>query len=227
MTEVKLTDVEQSYYDTLSLNVERLKDNRYTSRNVPQDQEINRKQALQIIEENAHICVKLHNSLKNRGIPPIHSKYMIRNRETLTSDSFEFYNHFHPQEDLLKFIQNPNTNKLGMAPDVTMGEEFDLKIYTRRWGHYDPYKCKRNADGWHISFFVIEGQCDKGGDPYLYKNLDQDCVSYSKKDIKSLLSSIWTRAENGASKQKVQEYLNKVAEYIRTCEENYPEDIDV
>lgn len=152
---------------------------------------------------------------------------MIKNRGTLTSDSFEFYNHFHPQEDLLKFIENPNANKLGTKPDVTMDKEFSLPIYTRRWDHNDIYTVKRNADGWYISFFGIQGQCDTSGDPYLYKNLDQDLVSYSKKNISSLMRSIWARAEEGALEEEVQRYLNQVAEYIRICEQSYPKEIDV
>ena len=191
------------------------------------EKDVSREEIINTIEKNAKLCVKLHMSLKKRGFPPIHSKYMIKNRGTLTSESFEFYNHFHPQEDLVKFIKNPTANTVDIKPDVTMGEKFSFKVYSKRWGHYDTYNLKRNADGWYVSFISIKGQCDSCGEPYLYKNFHQDWIACPKEEIKSLLSSIWARAENGASKETVQKYLDEVADYVSNCERNKPDHIHV
>ena len=216
---IKLTTEEQEIFDILKDNVKKCLQ-RF-------EKDISSKEISDIIAQNAKLCVKLHMSLKRRGIPPIHSKYMIKNRGTLTAESFEFYDHFHPQEDLLKFIQCPTSNIIGTKPDVTMGEEFKFKVYSKRWKHHDTYLLKRNADGWYISFFSIEGQCDFGGEPYLYKNFDQDWIAHPKKEIKSLLSSIWSRAEEGASKEEVKKYLDEVAEYVSICESKKPDHIHV
>ena len=216
---IQLTQKEKEIFDRLKFNVEKCRKH-FEEYTVP-------KTISSIITESAKLCVKLHMSLKKRGVPPIHSKYMIKNRGTLTSESFEFYNHFHPQEDLLKFIQNPMSNRIGIKPDVTMGLEFKFKVYSKRWGHYDTYNLKRNADGWYVSFITIKGQCDFNGEPYLYKNFDQDWIAHPKEEVKSLLSSIWTRAEEGASKETVQGYLDEVAEYVSTCEKEKPDHIHV
>lgn len=220
MEPIKLTQEEQKIFDELEGGIKKCRDHFKSSLIPPEN-------ISSVIAENAKLCVKLHMSLKKRDISPVHSKYMIKNRGTLTSESFEFYNHFHPQEDLLKFIRNPNANIIGTEPDVTMGVEFKFKVYSKRWGHYDTYTIKRNADGWHISYIVIGGQCDFGGEPYLYKNFDQDFIAHPKEDVKSLLSSIWSRAEEGASKEKVQEYLDEVAKYVSICEKEKPDHIYV
>ena len=130
---IKLTPEEQEIFDRLEANVKKCRE-RFEEDTPPET-------ISSIITENAKLCVKLHMSLKKRDIPPIHSKYMIKNRGTLTSESFEFYNHFHPQEDLLKFIQSPTSNRIGIKPDVTMGIEFKFKVWTA------PQKLDRNLGG--------------------------------------------------------------------------------
>lgn len=178
-----------------------------------------------LIQQNAHKCLELHKKLKHRGHSPVHSKYMLRNRRVSTSESFEFYNHFHPQEDLIRFIQNPGantstTNKI----DTTLNEEFKFCVYSQRFGHKDTYILTRNIDGWDLKFLSHCGQCSPDGDPYLYKNLEHDFISHPS-SLPSYMESIWRRADQGASKDEVQKWLTQVAEWLNACEKDKPEHI--
>ena len=177
------------------------------------------------VKENAKLCLELHRSLKRRGVPPIHSKHMIENRRVSTSDSLEFYEHLHPQEDLIKFTKDTTANtKNSNKKDVTLGKEFKFLVYSKRWGHKDCYTIKRNIGGWHISFVSTQGQCDHGGDPYLFENLRHDSIGYPN-TLESYMYSVWSRADNGATYKEVQEMLNKIAEWVSLCEESTPEGI--
>ena len=108
---------------------------------------------------------ELHIDLKNSGNEPKHHKYMIENRR-VSPDKLEFYEHIHPVEDLLSFIDDPTANDDPI--DQTVGEIFDFPVYSNRWGHNDNYKVKRIKDGWEINFDGIGGKCDKSGYPYLF-----------------------------------------------------------
>ncbi|KKL94059.1 hypothetical protein LCGC14_1868490, partial [marine sediment metagenome] len=65
-----------------------------------------------------------------------------------------------------------------------------LRIFSERWdgitgkgaerssSNWDEYKIKRVKSGWYIEHIVINGECDKSGEPFLFKNLRQDFISY-------------------------------------------------
>ncbi|MBT4288918.1 MAG: hypothetical protein HOD92_16450, partial [Deltaproteobacteria bacterium] len=110
-------------------------------------------------DEMVKKSVKLHKLVK-----PKHHKYMIENRG-YDPDNPEFYNHIHPIEDLIAFIDDPNAND--DPEDVTIDHEFKFPVYTRRWGHEDFYKVVRTSSGWNIGHLRIKGDCDKGGRPAL------------------------------------------------------------
>lgn len=99
--------------------------------------------------ETAH---ELHMSLKSSGYEPKHHKYMLENRGVSVED-MEFYNHIHPVDDLLKFIDDVNADD--DPEDTTIGEKFTLRIYTRRWGHYDHYSMTRTKNGWNFKEMLI------------------------------------------------------------------------
>ncbi|WP_374001099.1 hypothetical protein [Bdellovibrio bacteriovorus] len=168
------------------------------------------------------IANELHGSLAKRGLEPIHHKYMIKNRGTKPGTK-GFYDHIHPVQDLLKFVKDPEANK--DPEDKTLGEEFRFEVYTQRWGHSDSYKVVRTKSGWDISHIAIGGSCDMEGNPYLFKNLQQDYVSYPE-DLGSFFWSIWKRAEDqGLSKQEVQAMLDAVSIWVSNCEKSKPDQI--
>jgi hypothetical protein len=166
--------------------------------------------------ERAH---RLHMSLKNRGLEPRHHAYMIKNRE-LPPDDPQFYMHFHPIEDLLKFLADPHANDDPI--DQTLGHEFTFAVYSRRWGHDDTYTFKRTADGWTVEHAAIGGPCDKGGHPFLYKNLEQDLIQYPHA-LDGWLEWLWNQAaEKGLPATDVQSALGELASWVNTTEKSAP-----
>ncbi|MBK8362000.1 MAG: hypothetical protein IPL15_24840 [Comamonadaceae bacterium] len=141
--------------------------------------------AVKLIEDAGTRSHRLHMLLKDRGIEPQHHAYMIKNRD-MKPDAPDFYMHFHPIEDLLKFLEDENANDDPV--DQTIGVEFSFRVFSRRWDHEDTYKVRRTHDGWDISHLAIGGPSDKGGQPFLFRNLRQDSIQFRQD---------WTGGWNG------------------------------
>lgn len=175
------------------------------------------------------LCIKmaktaheLHMSLKNRGIDPIHHAYMINNRGC-QPEALEFYRHIHPVEDLLSFINDRNAND--DPSDKTLGVEFNMRIYARRWNQEGNYLIKRTESGWYVDFLSISGDCDKKGSPYLFMNLDHDGVCYPAQ-LGEFMEWLWEKAaEKGMNKTEVQKAINQIGAWISLCEKKAPEGI--
>lgn len=166
--------------------------------------------------KNAH---ELHMSLKNNGNEPHHHEYMLENREVEPEDP-QFYMHVHPVEDLLKFIDDPHAND--DPKDQTIGQDFEFRVYSRRWGHEDIYLFKRTAEGWDIQFLLKSGPCDKGGNPFLFDNLNHDLIQYPR-GLDGWLEWLWEQAASkGLSKGEVQTALNELADWVCCTETNAP-----
>jgi hypothetical protein len=166
--------------------------------------------------ERAH---RLHMLLKKRGLEPKHHGYMIKNRG-LQPDDPQFYEHFHPLQDLLKFIDDPHANDDPV--DQTIGETFDFRVFSRRWGHDDSYRITRTAEGWDVHHLAIGGPCDKGGRPFLFENLDQDFISYPSK-LDWRMEWLWDQAEkHGLDKANIQQALRQLADWVSTTEKSAP-----
>ena len=173
----------------------------------------------EILSQLNTLSHKLHIQLDPE---PKHHEYMIKNRGMSPSDP-NFYNHIQAVQDLLEYLEDVNAND--DPEDITLNEEFDFKIYTRRWGHYDFYKMIRNEKGWHISFMSHEGQAGKNADPVLSYMLRHDGISYPQ-NLSDIMEDIWIRAKiEGLTKQQVQEMLDTVSSWIEVVERNFPEDI--
>jgi hypothetical protein len=168
-----------------------------------------------------NLAQNLHSSLESRGITPHHHKYMVQNRGVQPNQS-GFYHHLHSVEDLLKFIEDPESNN--DPEDITMGHEFEFIFFCRRWSRNDNYKLKRTPQGWNIKHLSINGDCSSDGNPFIIKNFDQDYVSYPH-DIGSFFSSIWSNASKGTDHNDVQNQLNKVADLISVIEKSKPNEI--
>lgn len=181
-------------------------------------EEVNR-----VFHEMAQTAHDLHMSLKESGNEPKHHRYMIENRGVPMED-VEFYNHVHPVDDLLKFLDNVNAND--DPEDTTIGAEFELKIYTRRWGHYDYYTIIRRNDGWEFKEQLISnsGLGDKKCEPYLNNALEHDCVCYPKQ-IGDFMEYLWDQAAEGLTYEEVKEHIEMIGEWISSCEMNTPRGI--
>jgi hypothetical protein len=172
-----------------------------------------------LIREAGKAAHALHLKLKARGLEPKHHAYMVKNRD-LQPDDPNFYLHFHPLEDLLKFLNDPQANDDPV--DRTIGAEFKFRVYSRRWKHDDVYQMIRTKTGWNIRALDDEGACDKGGNPVLFRNLNRDCINYPV-DLDDWLSDLWDKAaRQGLNKEQVQQGLDDIAEWVSQTEKNTP-----
>lgn len=155
-------------------------------------------------------------------VNPKHHKYMLKNRGVPITDK-EFYNHVHPVEDLLKFIDDPHAND--DPEDITIDTKYEIEIYSRRWGHTDRCEITRVKNGWIIKKLMIGGKSNKRGEPYLKEILDHDSINYPE-ELPGYLEWLWDQAkEKGLNHTEVQNSLNNLAEWINLCEKNSPEGI--
>lgn len=135
----------------------------------------------------------------------------------------EFYNHVHPVEDLLSYLDDTSANDDPV--DQTVGQNFKLGVYTSRWGHRDNYLLTRTKDGWNIEFGAYHGECGKDGSPVLNEILRHDSVSYPQ-DIGHYMYAIWDRAMSaGLSCEKVQSLLDELGDWISQTEQSAPKHI--
>ncbi len=175
-----------------------------------------------LYEDMASTANNLHMSLENRGIHVKHHKYMLENRGCSPRE-IKFYEHIHPVDDLLDFLEDQNAND--DPEDVTINVEFTMKIYSRRWGHDDLYEITRTSDGWFLKALTFNGPCGKDASPVLYKSLDHDGICYPKQ-IGSFFEWLWEKAnEDGLSKKEVQHEIDNLGKWISQCEKKVPRGI--
>lgn len=155
-------------------------------------------------------------------VKPKHHKYMIKNRG-VPENTREFYNHYHPVEDLLKFIKDPHAND--DPEDQTINHKFKIDIFSRRWGHTDVYHFKRTTKGWLIGSIAGIRECNKRGEPYFFKDLEHDSINYPK-GLPGYLEWLWIQAkEKGLTHDQMQNALNELAVWINSCERNTPQGV--
>lgn len=172
------------------------------------------------IDEAGERSHQLHMLLKARGHEPKHHAYMIENRG-MPADHREFYQHIHPIEDLLKFIDDEHANDDPV--DQTVGSVFEFRVYSRRWGHEDIYRVKRTKDGWDIAHPPIGGACDKGGQPFLFRNLQQDSIQFPAK-LSGWMEWLWDQAKaEGLTEGQVQTALQELADWVSETERTAPD----
>lgn len=176
-------------------------------------------EANKLYEDMAQTAYNLHISLKNSGNEPKHHKYMIENRGCTPQD-VRFYEHVHPVQDLLSFIEDVHAND--DPEDKTIGKIFSMKVFSKRWGHYDPYEITRTKEGWVVKGASDSYPCDKSMHPGLNKLLEHDSICYPK-NINIFFEWLWDRAaEDGLNEAAVQKAITKLGKWISECEMRAP-----
>jgi len=173
------------------------------------------------LTELRDLAVKLHNALTARGQEPRHHKHMITNRG-FQPDHPEFYLHIHPIQDLIKFTYDPHAND--DPADQTIGHEFEVSVFSRRWKHEDTHRLTRTETGWHLSTMSLSytGDCDKSAQPHFFDSLKHDSVQYPRGAC-DWFEWLWDQAkQKGLSHEQVQAALNEIAEWINSTEKSAP-----
>lgn len=170
----------------------------------------------QLFEQMAEVAHELHMSLEPY---PRHHQYMIEN-SGMQPEELGFYRSIHAVEDLLAYLDNTDANN--DPEDQTMGDSFEMLIYTRRWGHDDRYSLTRNEGGWHVSHQTYAGQSERDALGVLIPSLRHDSVKYPQQ-LGDVMEDIWNQAaEAGLSHDEVQSMLSEVADWINATERAYP-----
>ncbi|MGY4556831.1 hypothetical protein COL22_02055 [Bacillus thuringiensis] len=162
---------------------------------------------------------KLHMQLEPK---PKHHNYMIKNRG-MRPEEPDFYNHIHPVEDLLSYLDDTSANDDPI--DSTLGCTFEFNVYSNRWGHRDRYELTRTENGWHVRHLTFDGTDSLDNMATLYAAMSHDGISFPS-SVKYYFSSIWMIAQDeGLEYNQVQEMINRVADWISQTEMNAPRDI--
>lgn len=160
------------------------------------------------------------------NILPEYEEYMIVNSELYPNvDTEEYYNHFHALEDLYKELISQGKKVNSKKGDVNLNKAITINIYSRRWGHTDPYNIERTVNGWKVRFHQ-EREGSKEGDA-LIKTLRHDLINYPA-SLGTFMWHLWNKAD--ASEMSIDELrvdLEQIANWINVCEENTPKDIEV
>lgn len=174
-----------------------------------------------LYSDMAHTAHELHISLEKSGYKVKHHKYMLENRGCSPEDE-RFYEHVHPVQDLLKFTEDVHAND--DPEDKTIGDTFTMKVYTRRWRHYEHYLITRTKKGWDIQAVATSYTCRKDASKGVNKLLEHDSVCYPKQ-INEFFKWLWDRAaEDGLSKAEVQKAITQLGKWISECEMSAPRD---
>ncbi|OPH52185.1 hypothetical protein BC351_33165 [Paenibacillus ferrarius] len=209
MSGVNLNQNQQEMRDAVERCLKMLRDDIRQGNKLPYDRK------MEVYAEMAKAAHELHMSLDPK---PKHHRYMIENRG-VEPEHPEFYDHIHPAEDLIKYLDDKHAND--DPEDQTLGHTFEFPVFSRRWGHKDSYKVTRNEQGWSFSFHKNE-QGDKTGSPALYRFLDHDSINYPQ-ELPGYLEWLWIQAEEqGLSHDEVQESINDLADWVSACESSTP-----
>lgn len=176
------------------------------------------------IQEMAELAHKLHMLLTGRGLAPKHHKHMLKNRG-VSPEEVEFYNHVHSVEDLLRFISNPHANDDPV--DSTLGDQFEFRVYSRRWQHEDSYTVTRTPSGWtfqHVDEVSAgrDGRVGRKAGTGLFQLLDNDSINYPQ-ELPGYFEWLWERAaDSGLDHEEVQRAVTDLAEWTSHCEKKSP-----
>lgn len=100
--------------------------------------------------------------------------------------------------------------------------EYKFKVYNNRRNSEITYTIKPTKTGWHISHISINGDCEPNGNPYFYKNFDQDYISYPN-SFGDKLEWLWEQVnKNILSENEIQRKLQELADWVSICEKNVP-----
>ena len=155
--------------------------------------------------------------------PPIITGYNNQNDKK----NYEWYKR---NENMKIFLETYKKNSKSQNNKKSKDDFCVLKIWSERWDgrtdswagrdgkNWDEYKIKWIEKGWYVKYLVINGECDKTGNHFLYKNFNQDFISYPS-DLPDTMESLWSRIKNERlSKEQIQQKFNEISERINLCE---------
>lgn len=192
--------------------------------------ETNTRAAPGALEHLGVLGLAIHRALAQRGQEPRHRKGFVEGRARSIPPAAPgtalFYAHFNSAASLLRFVDDPVGANID-PPDVTLGSEFAMKIYGRRWQHRDTFHVTRTADGWAFRYMGVKKQGGRdarvGGAPGtgLCELLDRETINYPE-ELPGYFEYLWESGADGLDQAGVQAALADLAEWISECEARSP-----
>lgn len=103
--------------------------------------------------------------------------------------------------------------------------EYNFEVYSRRLGYNDIYTIEKIDTGWKVNHYrrnENDGKSDKQGNPYLFKQLDQDLINYPA-DLGEYMEYLWEQiTEQNMNDKEIQKRLNNLANWCQIVEKNSP-----
>ncbi|MCB9475644.1 MAG: hypothetical protein H6685_02165 [Deltaproteobacteria bacterium] len=104
-----------------------------------------------------------------------------------------------------------------------IGEEFDLEIFTRRWGHTEIYHLKLTTDGWDFrGVGSYDGKCDPEGKPCLYEEFNHESANVSASFGMYLRHLHEEAVAGGLSSEDIQDAFKQLSDWQIKTEKNAP-----
>lgn len=101
-------------------------------------------------------------------------------------------------------------------------EDLDFRVYNRRRGSTIRYTISKTSEGWYISYIAINGNCSPDGNPFFYKNFNQDYINYPS-GFGNQLEYLWEKIDNEEiDRDEAQEKLQELADWVSFCEKSTP-----
>jgi len=106
--------------------------------------------------------------------------------------------------------------------DPTINDEFELRVFARRWNREIIFTIHRIGGGWFISapFDPQGGLCDRMCSPHLSRLLRHAGIQYPS-NVGRWFARLWRQArDRGLSHEAVQQGINEVANWITTTDQH-------
>ncbi len=103
--------------------------------------------------------------------------------------------------------------------------EYEFEVFSRQRGQNYVYAIEKIDTGWKIKHIRInenDGNSDKQGDPFLFKELDHDSINYPA-HLGEYMEHLWDQAtEQNMNDGEIQEHLNNLANWCQIVEKKSP-----
>lgn len=169
--------------------------------------------------------IEIKNSIQNIKklhwiLLPIYSEQIIENIGFIPEENIDdYYNNYHAIQDIYFAVKGKGIDYKSVGGDNNLNKEFNVNIYSSRWGHDDNYIIKRTVDGWYLTFLMNSGDFDKDGQGAFFDSLEHDSIFFPKEAVSYALEILWNEADNtNMDIDEIKYKFNQIVKWINEVE---------
>lgn len=215
---IKLADYEKNYNKFI-------KNRKEIEKTFIEQYEIINKIALDIEMDVERFNTAIESSIENIEklhwiLLPIYSEQIIENIEVIPEENiYEYYNNYHAIQDIYFALVGKGIDYKSVGGDNNLNKEFNVNIYSSRWGHDDNYIIKRTVDGWYLTFLMNTGDFDKNGQGAFFESLEHDSIFFPREAVSYALEILWDEADNtDMDIEEIKYKFNQIVKWINEVE---------